>query len=396
MEIGLLGKANVGKSTFFAAATETSVSIGNFPFTTIKPNVGVAYVKTDCACKHFGIKHENPLCVNGIRYTPIKLIDIAGLVPGAHEGKGLGNQFLDDARQAAALIHVVDISGSTDIQGQPVQVGDHDPLQDIKFVIDEFDQWFKQILEREWQKLSKEIEQKTVKIVDGIAKRFSGLGIKDYQVQSVLQSTGLLTKKSTEWDEKDLSTFVKELRKNTKPVLIAANKADLCKDLEIINKIHEEKVIPCSAETELLLKKASKSSLIDYIPGNDNFSLKENVELSAQQTKALDVVKTVLSKIKSTGIQNSLNSAVFDVLKSIVVYPVEDESKLCNKDGVILPDAKLLTNGATAKDLAETIHADIAKGFLHAIDCKSKQRIGSDHKLKNGDVIKIVSTLSRG
>jgi ribosome-binding ATPase YchF (GTP1/OBG family) len=396
MEIGLLGKANVGKSTFFAAATETSVSIGNFPFTTIKPNVGVAYVKTDCACKHFGIKHENPLCVNGIRYTPIKLIDIAGLVPGAHEGKGLGNQFLDDARQAAALIHVVDISGSTDIQGQPVQVGDHDPLQDIKFVIDEFDQWFKQILEREWQKLSKEIEQKTVKIVDGIAKRFSGLGIKDYQVQNVLQSTGLLTKKSTEWDEKDLSTFVKELRKNTKPVLIAANKADLCKDLEIINKIHEEKVIPCSAETELLLKKASKSSLIDYIPGNDNFSLKENVELSAQQTKALDVVKTVLSKIKSTGIQNSLNSAVFDVLKSIVVYPVEDESKLCNKDGVILPDAKLLTNGATAKDLAETIHADIAKGFLHAIDCKSKQRIGSDHILKNGDVIKIVSTLSRG
>ncbi len=396
MEIGLLGKANVGKSTFFAAATETSVSIGNFPFTTIKPNVGVAYVKTDCACKHFGIKHENPLCVNGIRYTPIKLIDIAGLVPGAHEGKGLGNQFLDDARQAAALIHVVDISGSTDIQGQPVQVGDHDPLKDIKFVIDEFDQWFKQILEREWQKLSKEIEQKTVKIVDGIAKRFSGLGIKDYQVQNVLQSTGLLTKKSTEWDEKDLSTFVKELRKNTKPVLIAANKADLCKDLEIINKIHEEKVIPCSAETELLLKKASKSSLIDYIPGNDNFSLKENVELSAQQTKALDVVKTVLSKIKSTGIQNSLNSAVFDVLKSIVVYPVEDESKLCNKDGVILPDAKLLTNGATAKDLAETIHADIAKGFLHAIDCKSKQRIGADHKLKNGDVIKIVSTLSRG
>jgi len=396
MEIGLLGKANVGKSTFFAAATETSVSIGNFPFTTIKPNVGVAYVKTDCACKHFGIKHENPLCVNGIRYTPIKLIDIAGLVPGAHEGKGLGNQFLDDARQAAALIHVVDISGSTDIQGQPVQVGDHDPLQDIKFVIDEFDQWFKQILEREWQKLSKEIEQKTVKIVDGIAKRFSGLGIKDYQVQSVLQSTGLLTKKSTEWDEKDLSTFVKALRKNTKPVLIAANKADLCKDLEIINKIHEEKVIPCSAETELLLKKASKSSLIDYIPGNDNFSLKENVELSSQQTKALDVVKTVLSKIKSTGIQNSLNSIVFDILKSIVVYPVEDESKLCNKDGVILPDAKLLTNGATAKDLAETIHADIAKGFLHAIDCKSKQRIGADHKLKNGDVIKIVSTLSRG
>ncbi len=396
MEIGLLGKANVGKSTFFAAATETPVATGNFPFTTIEPNVGVAFVKTNCACTHFGIKHENPLCVNGTRFTPIKLIDIAGLVPGAHEGKGLGNQFLDDARQAQVLIHIVDISGSTDIQGQPVQIGSHDPLKDIEFVVDEFDQWFKQILQREWQKLSKEIELRTVKLVEGIVNRFSGLGIKDFQVQTVLQKTGLITKKPTEWDEKDLSTFVKELRKNSKPLLIAANKADLCKDLEIINKIHDEKIILCSAETELLLRKASKSGIIDYIPGSDNFAIKENIEISPQQKKALDVVKIVLSKIKSTGIQNALNSAVFDVLKSIVVYPVEDENKFCNRDGVVFPDAKILPEGATAKDLAETIHADIAKGFLHAIDCKTKQRIGADKKLKNGDVIKIVSTLSRG
>ena len=396
MQIGLLGKANVGKSTFFSAATETPVPTGNFPFTTIEPNVGVAYVKTDCACKHFGIKHEIPLCVNGTRFIPVKLIDIAGLVPGAHEGKGLGNQFLDDARQAEVLIHVVDISGSTDIQGQPVQVGSHDPLEDVEFVISEFDQWFKQILEREWQKLSKEIEQKTVQLVDGIAKRFSGLGIKDYEVQKVLQSTGLLTKKPTEWNANDLSTFVKELRKNTKPILIAANKADLCKDLKLIEKIKDEKVIPCSAETELLLRKASKSGLVDYVPGSNNFSLKENIEISSQQKKALDVVHTVFSKIETTGIQKTLNSAVFDVLKTIVVYPVEDETKFCNKDGVVFPDAKLLVDGSTAKDLAAIIHADIAKGFLHAIDCKTKQRIGAEHKLKNGDVVKIVSTLSRG
>ena len=396
MQIGLLGKANVGKSTFFSAATETPVPTGNFPFTTIEPNVGVAYVKTDCACKHFGIKHEIPLCVNGTRFIPVKLIDIAGLVPGAHEGKGLGNQFLDDARQAEVLIHVVDISGSTDIQGQPVQVGSHDPLEDVEFVISEFDQWFAQILEREWQKLSKEIEQKTVQLVDGIAKRFSGLGIKDYEVQKVLQSTGLLTKKPTEWNANDLSTFVKELRKNTKPILIAANKADLCKDLKLIEKIKDEKVIPCSAETELLLRKASKSGLVDYVPGSNNFSIKENIEISSQQKNALDVVHTVFSKIETTGIQKTLNSAVFDVLKAIVVYPVEDETKFCNKDGVVFPDAKLLADGSTAKDLAAIIHADIAKGFLHAIDCKTKQRIGAEHKLKNGDVVKIVSTLSRG
>ena len=396
LQIGLLGKANVGKSTFFSAATETPVPIGNFPFTTIQPNIGIAYVKTDCACKHFGIKHQNQLCVNGTRFIPVKLIDVAGLVPGAHEGKGLGNQFLDDARQAEVLIHVVDIAGTTDIQGHPVPIGTHDPLEDVEFVQDEFDQWFVDILRREWDKLTKEIEQKRAKLTDGIAKRFTGLGVKDYQVQDVLHKLDLATKNPKEWTDSDIQTFVKELRKNTKPIIIAANKADLCKDLDIIKKIPDTIVIPCSAETELLLRKASKAGIVNYKSGDEQFSLVENREILPQQQKALDLVNTVFSKIHSTGIQKILNIAVFDLLKLIVVFPVEDETKLTNKNGDILPDAKLLQQDSTAKDLASLIHADIAKGFLHAIDCKTKQRIGGDHKLKNGDVIKIVSTLSRG
>ena len=396
LQIGLLGKANVGKSTFFSASTETPVPIGNFPFTTIQPNIGVAYVKADCACKHFGIKHQNQLCVNGTRFIPVKLIDVAGLVPGAHEGKGLGNQFLDDARQAEVLIHVVDIAGTTDIQGHSVPIGTHNPLEDVEFVEYEFDQWFIDILRREWDKLTKEIEQKRAKLTDGIAKRFTGLGIKDYQVQDVLHKLDLISKNPKEWNDSDIQTFVKELRKNTKPIIIAANKADLCKDLDIIKKITDTIVIPCSAETELLLRKAAKAGIVNYKSGDEQFSVVENKEILPQQQKALDLVNTVFSKIHSTGIQKILNIAVFDLLKLIVVFPVEDETKLTNKNGDILPDAKLLPQDSTAKDLAGLIHADIAKGFLHAIDCKTKQRIGGDHKLKNGDVIKIVSTLSRG
>lgn len=396
LQIGLLGKANVGKSTFFSAATETPVPIGNFPFTTIQPNVGVAYVKSDCACKHFEIKHQNPLCVNGTRFIPVKLIDVAGLVPGAHEGKGLGNQFLDDARQAEVLIHVVDIAGTTDIQGQPIPIGTHDPLEDVNFVENEFDQWFTDILRREWDKLTREIEQKRAKLTDGIAKRFTGLGIKEYQIQDVLHKLELSSKNPKEWNDSDIQTFVKELRKNTKPFIIAANKADLCKDLDIIKKIPDTIVVPCSAETELLLRKASKSGMIHYESGDEKFSIVESKEILPQQQKALDLVNTVFTKIHSTGIQKILNLAVFDLLKFIVVFPVEDETKLTNKNGDVLPDAKLLPHDSTAKDLAGLIHADIAKGFLHAIDCKTKQRIGGDHKLKNGDVIKIVSTLSRG
>ena len=397
MLIGLLGKANVGKSTFFSAATETIAQSGNFPFTTIEPNVGVAHVKVDCACKSLEDRCESNQCMDGIRFIPVKLIDVAGLVPGAHEGKGLGNQFLTDAMQADALIHVVDVSGSTDIQGQPVTIGTHNPLEDIKFVEEEFDLWFKQILDREWHKLTKEIEQKHTKISEELARRFTGLGIKEPDIDKVLTSMSLKVKKPVEWSNSEIMKFLKSVRKLSKPVLIAANKADLCNDLGIIKEISEDfPTIPSSAETELLLKKAAKAGLIDYIPGESSFKGNADIKLSEQQNTALHLAKNVLTKIGVTGIQKILNTVVFDVLNLIVVYPVEDETKLCNKNGQVLPDARLLNSSSTSKDLAFTIHQDIGKGFLHAIDAKTKQRSGADHKLKNGDIIKIVSTLSRG
>lgn len=397
MQIGLLGKANVGKSTFFSAATESLVPIGNFPFTTIEPNVGITHVRTVCACRHFGIRHQNPLCIHGTRLVPVKLIDVAGLVPGAHQGKGLGNKFLDDARQAQVLIHVVDVAGTTDIEGRPVPAGTHNPLEDVKFVEDEFDMWFKQILEREWDKVLREIMQKTVTLVDGITKRFSGLGIKDHQVHQILKEAQLETKKPSEWTDVDIFEFVKRLRKKTRPMLIAANKADLCKDFSIIEEIKKQNhVVACSAETELILRKASKAGLVRYVPGDSSFEVVNMAALNAQQRQALDMVKSVLQKIHTTGVQQALNYAVYELLKYITVFPVEDETKLTNKDGVILPDAKLLPAGSTTKDLAAIIHADLAKGFLFAVDAKTKQRISGDHTLKDGDVIKIVSSMSRG
>ncbi len=397
MQIGLLGKANVGKSTFFSAATETVVPTGNFPFTTIEPNVGVSHVKVDCACKNLESRCENNSCVNGTRFIAVKLIDVAGLVPGANEGKGLGNQFLTDAMQADALIHVVDASGSTDIQGQPVPIGTHDPLEDIKFVEEEFDLWFKQILDREWHKLTKEIEQKRTRISEGLARRFTGLGIRESDIDKILTSMSLKSKKPTEWSDSEIMEFLKSLRQTSKPTIIAANKADLCDDLAIIQKMSEYFItIPSSAETEFLLKKATKAGIIKYTPGDDNFVGNTDSELSDQQNKALHLAKNVLTKIGVTGIQKILNTIIFDVLNLIVVYPVEDESKLCNKNGQVLPDARLLHSSATAKELAFTIHQDIGNGFLHAIDAKTKQRIAADHQLKNGDIVKIVSTLSRG
>ena len=389
MQIGLLGKANVGKSTFFSAATQTQVATGNFPFTTVQPNVGVAYAETKCPCRELGVEHDS--CSEGTRLIPIRLIDIAGLVPGAHQGRGLGNQFLDDARQAVALIQVVDIAGATDIEGQPVPPGSHDPLEDVKFVQDEFDQWFLQILMREWEKLKREIVQKKTSLANGIARRFSGLGVDEDQVRQALLECELLTRKPNEWTDQNRMELIVRLRRMTRPMIIAANKADLCKDLSTVGD-----AVPCSAEAELLLRRASKAGLVDYVSGSGTFAVRSGINLSSQQTKALDTVRGILSRIGTTGVQKVLNSVIFDVLKMVAVYPVEDETRLTNRDGRVLPDVKLLPPSSGPRDLAALIHADIEKGFLYAIDCKTRQRIGASYKLKDGDVIKIVSAGSRG
>lgn len=400
MQIGLLGKANVGKSTFFSAATAVTVPSGNFPFTTIEPNVGVAYAEADCACKHFEISHQNDLCRDGTRLVPVRLVDVAGLVPGAHEGKGLGNQFLDNARQAEVLIHVVDAAGTTDICGQPVAAGTHDPAKDVAFVRDEFDLWFADILSRDWDKIVREVGQKRAKPADAIADRFSGLGVKPTDVHRVLAGMNFEGRSPSDWSDEDVISFARNLRADSKPMIIAANKADLCTGdaIDVTSKLKSDgRVVVCSAETELLLQKAAKAGVIEYVTGSETFDVSGDAsQLAPPQKKALDMASSVLSKIHDTGVQRILNAAVFEVLDYMVVYPVEDENRLTNKDGVVLPDSRLVPRGSTVRDLAASVHADLAKGLLHAIDCKTKQRISGDKELGDGDVIKIVSTMSHG
>jgi ribosome-binding ATPase YchF (GTP1/OBG family) len=401
MIIGLIGKANVGKSTFFNAATDLAVPVANYPFTTIEPNVGVAYARTKCVCREFGVQ-DNPVhsvCIDGNRFIPVKLVDVAGLVPGAHAGKGLGNKFLDDARQADALIHIIDASGSTDNNGRPVRAGTGDPIFDIQFVEEEFDLWLESIIGRDWCKTAREAESQVQKLEQLLAKRLSGLGVNEQTIISVVQASGLASKKPVAWTQNDLLLFCKELRTRAKPFVIAANKADLPSADDNIKKMKAggmELLVPCASEAEALLRKASKKGVLHYLPGDASFDVKPGVVLSAQQLKALDIVKTFMQKYGSTGVQEAINIACFKLLRMVAVYPVEDEFKLTDKKGNVLPDVWLLPEGSTAKNLAEAIHADLAKGFLYAVDARTKQRIAANHQLKNGDVIKIASATSRG
>lgn len=400
MIIGLIGKANVGKSTFFNAATELAVPAANYPFTTIEPNVGVAYARVKCVCREFGVQ-DNPvhsMCIGGNRFIPIKLVDVAGLVPGAHAGKGLGNKFLDDARQADALVHIVDASGTTDSQGRPVPAGTGDPMFDIEFVGEEFDLWLAALVGREWGKNAREAEGLNQKLEQMLGKRLSGLAISEPVIAGAIHASGLAMKKPVSWTEEDILAFCKILRVKAKPFVIAANKADLPSADANIEKMKSVglEVVPCASEAEALLRKASKKGVLHYLPGDNSFDVRPNIALNAQQQKALDIVKALMQKYGSTGVQEAVNIACFKLLRMVAVYPVEDEFKLADKKGNVLPDVRLLPEGSTAKDLAQTVHADLAKGFLYGVDARTKQRVGADHKLKSGDVIKIVSATSRG
>jgi len=398
--VGIVGKPNVGKSTFFSAATLATVEIASYPFTTIKPNKGIGYFKTRCVCREFNVKDDpvNSTCINGIRFIPVELVDCAGLVPDAWQGRGLGNQFLDEIRKADALIHIIDASGSTDIEGRIVRPGFHDPLEDVKFLERELTMWFAQILKRDWARLARTVEARAADLPSLLEERLSGLTIKRRHVLDALKTAELSGDKPTRWSEDDFLRFVDALRRVSKPMLIAANKMDLPFAEDNLKRLKETGyiVIPCCAEAELALRRAAEKGLIEYIPGESDFRVKDSTKITEKQLSALKAIKEkILNKYGSTGVQDAINAAFQVLLNMIVVYPVVDPEKLTDHYGRVLPEARLVPKGTTARELAYMIHTELGETFIYAIDSRTKMRLGEDYQLKDGDVISIVSAKRR-
>lgn len=392
LQIAVTGKPNVGKSSFFNSATLSEAEVASYPFTTIDANKAVGHVISECPCKELEVtcNPRTSRCEEGKRLIPVELVDVAGLVPGAHEGRGLGNKFLDDLRQAKAFIHIIDASGSTDEEGRPCEAGSHDPLDDVDFLEHEITMWLFGILKKNWNRMVRKTLSEKLDISKVIADQLSGTGI---TLEEVAESKKVISKDIDKWEDDDLIKFLDHLLRKAKPMLIVANKADLPAAEENIKRLQEkyENVIPASAESELALIRASEAGLINYFPGDPDFEIVKPGELSEPQLKALNYIKeNVLGKYGSTGVQLALNKVVFDILDMIVVYPVEDEHKLCDQKGNILPDALLISKGSKPRDLAYVVHTDIGDLFMHALDARSCRRVSSDYELEDRDVISII------
>jgi ribosome-binding ATPase YchF (GTP1/OBG family) len=398
--LGVVGKPNTGKSTFFSAATLAAAEIANYPFTTIKPNRGVGYVRQLCVHQEFNVKDnpKNSLCLEGTRLVPVELIDIAGIVPGAWEGRGLGNQFLDEIRRADALIHIVDASGGTDCEGKSCKPGEHDPIEDVQFLEREITMWMVTILKKDWPRISRTAEQDKKGIAHHLEDRLTGLGIRKQSVNEAIRKAGLSVDKPATWSDDDFYRFVDTLRKISKPLLIVANKIDLptaAANVERLKKLNFI-VIPASAEAELALRRAAEKGLIDYKPGDGDFKINNPQNLSAGQISALEKIREKILKLNgSTGVQEAMNTAYFKLLDMITVYPVEDLEHLSDHNGRVLPDTYLVPKGTTAHQFAYVIHSELGDNFLYAVDARDKRRIGEDAILKDRDVISIVSTKKR-
>ena len=392
LSLALAGKPNAGKSTFYKAATMADVDVANYPFTTIEPNRGVTAVRTDCPCIGREERCGNERCHDGKRYVPVELLDVAGLVPGAHEGRGLGNQFLDELMDADAILNVLDASGGTNEEGEPVEVGTHDPVDEADFIESEIDAWLAGIVERNWESVERQSRSPDFDLEDALTEMLSGLGASEADVAACIRALDY-PEDPIQWSDDDRERLARELRERTKPLLLVANKADVAPEgnLDRLREAEADKpVVPATADGELALRKGAEAGLLRYDPGDPDFDVVGDV--SEGQRKGLEQIREVMAEFGGTGVQAALDGAVYDLLDVITVYPVQNETRWTDGQGNVLPDAFLLPRGSTPRDLAYAVHTDIGEGYLHAVNARTDRRIGDDFELSEGDVIKIVST----
>lgn len=389
--IGIVGKPSSGKSTTLNSLTDASAQVGAFPFTTIEPNRATGYLQVNCACSRVGLqklcKPNYGWCENGLRHIPIMLLDVAGLVPGAHSGRGLGNKFLDDLRHADALIHVVDVSGTTDAEGKNTR--GYDPLQDIVWLQDEIRLWIEGNLHKRWGSIVRKHTATKSSAVDTLQQQFGGYGSHASMIQRALGRIPGLPPLE-QWDNEWITEVVKSFMQEKFPTVLALNKMDhpdADKNVsKIMLKYPDVKCVLTSAITEVFLRKLKKQGFIRYEEGTefvDTFEDDDTLKpLDEKLIQRIEVIRDlVLYRFGSTGVVQVLQAAA-STLNLIPVYTVRNIHTFAGGNGEnVFRDCFLVKKGTTVGKVATYIMGDVT---VAAIETVGGIRVSEDDKVDEG------------
>ncbi|KAF3046906.1 hypothetical protein E8E12_006702 [Didymella heteroderae] len=404
--IGLVGKPSSGKSTTLNSLTDATSKVGNFPFTTIDPQRAIGYLQIECPCARLGLsdrcKPNYGACVEGRRSVPIELLDVAGLVPGAHMGKGLGNRFLDDLRHADALVHVVDVSGTTDAEGKATR--GYDPSQDIVWLRSEIVRWIQGNLMEKWGSIKRRHVAVKATPIETLQNQFSGYGSTAAVVARCLDRLGLLsgtTKVPLEhWDDETIERVVNAFTDEKFPTVIALNKIDhpdADKNIAKIAKTADPKsIVLCSAISEVFLRKLAKQGFVKYVEGSEFVDTREDLiemgdptggglkELDEKLKQRIENLKDmVLYRFGSTGVVQVLSRAA-ELLGLVPVFPVRNIQSFTSGSAAstaVFRDCVLVKKGSTVGDVYRKVMGDAPLAY---VETEGARRVGEDDVVSVG------------
>ncbi|CEJ81891.1 Putative GTP-binding protein [[Torrubiella] hemipterigena] len=383
--IGLVGKPSAGKSSTMNSLTDASSKVG--AFTTIDPQRAIGYLQIDCACARHKLsdrcKPNYGACVEGRRSVPIELLDVAGLVPGAHEGKGLGNKFLDDLRHADALIHVVDASGTVDAEGKETR--GYDPSVDIAWLRSEIVAWILGNLMEKWGSIRRRHIAVKATATETLQNQFSGYGSTATIVNRTLDRMAL--KEPLEaWSDETVKQVVNTFVDEKFPTVIALNKIDhpdADKNIAKIAKMQDPKtIVLCSAISEIFLRKMAKQGYIKYVEGSEFVDTREDLieqgdptggnlkELDDKNKNRIENLRDmVLYRFGSTGVVQVLSKAA-ELLGLVPVFPVRNTSTFGSgaaESKFVFRDCVLVKKGSTVADVARKVMGDAPIAYIEGV-----------------------------
>lgn len=392
--IALVGKPSAGKSTTLNSLTDANAKVGAFPFTTIDPNKATGYLEVDCACARFGkqalCKPNYGYCRDGKRGVPIMLLDVAGLVPNAHLGKGLGNKFLGDLTEADCLIHIVDVSGTTNAEGKATR--GYDPLHDIEWLQDEIFKWILGNLMERWGSVVRKHTATKATTLETLRQQLGGYSANKQLIGKALDLLPGLAPLQ-DWDNETIEKVVKSFMQVKFPTVLSLNKMDhpdSDKNVsKIILKYPELKSVLTSSITEVFLRKLANQQYIKYDLGTEFVDTIDDLGPESKLKPLDDKLRNRIENIKdlvlyrfgSTGVVQLLQAAA-DVLGLIPVFPVRSIYNFTGSSGeYVFRDCVLVKKGTPVISVARKIMGDVT---IAAIEGVGGVRIGEEDTVDSG------------